>query len=206
MTSLDSSADGTRANGRLLTLAVGLAFAAIFVGLAARAITLGTPLGAGAFLPFVLPIAFWVARSDMKTMKIPNQAVLALVFVFALVGPVALPLEIWAWCWVHLGIVLVLGFVMSTFGMIGAGDAKFAAAMAPFVALTDLGGFLFLFAAVTVFAFLGHRLVRRSPAVRRALAGWESWERRDFPMGIALAGALVCYLALVALGAMPSSR
>ncbi len=38
------------------------------------------------FLPFVLPIALWVAWSDMKFMKIPNKAVLALVAVFAVVG------------------------------------------------------------------------------------------------------------------------
>ncbi|WP_407072166.1 A24 family peptidase [Rhodovulum strictum] len=171
----------------------------------ARAVDLGAPLGMVAVLPFVLPIAVWVAIADMKTMKIPNRAVLALVAVFALAGPVALPLEVWAWCWVHLGVVLVLGFVMSSLGMIGAGDAKFAAAMAPFVALADLGSFLFLFAAVTVLAFVGHRLARRIPAVRRALPGWDSWERRDFPMGLALAGGLLVYLGLAALGAMPSS-
>ena len=28
------------------------------------------------FLPFVLPIALWVAWSDMARMKIPNKAVL----------------------------------------------------------------------------------------------------------------------------------
>lgn len=34
------------------------------------------------FLPFALPIAVWVAWSDMKFMRIPNKAVLALTAVF----------------------------------------------------------------------------------------------------------------------------
>jgi len=165
------------------------------------ALALGAALPAGLpaallFLPAVVPVAIWVAWSDMKSMKIPNRAVIALVTVFAVVGLVALPLEAWAWRWVHLAVILVLGFLMSTFRMIGAGDAKFAAAMAPFVALADVGNFLFLFAATTIAAFVAHRLVRRIRAVRRALPDWESWERRDFPMGLALAGALVFYLAV----------
>lgn len=152
------------------------------------------------FLPFVLPIAVWVAWSDMKFMKIPNRAVLALVAVFSLVGLLVLPLDAWAWRWAHLGVVLAIGFVISTLGMVGAGDAKFAAAMAPFVALPETGQFFYLFAAVLLAAFLTHRLMRRVPAVRRRLADWESWERHDFPMGFALAGALVFYLALSGAG------
>ena len=49
-------------------------------------------LAALIFLPFVLPIAIWVAWSDMKFMKIPNKAVVALAAVFLLLGPLALPL------------------------------------------------------------------------------------------------------------------
>ncbi|WP_243645116.1 prepilin peptidase [Rhodovulum euryhalinum] len=199
------SADSPRHGARALTILAGGMALAILAALAALALSLGRPLGAVAFLPFVLPVAFWVARSDMKTMKIPNRAVLALVAVFAAVGLVALPVEVWAWRWTHLAAILVLGFVMSSLRLIGAGDAKFAAAMAPFVALADIGSFLFLFSGVTLAAFAGHRLARRIPAVRRALPGWDSWERSDFPMGIALAGVLVAYLALSAAGLMASS-
>ena len=42
------------------------------------------------FLPFALPIAVWVAWSDMKFMRIPNKAVLALTAVFLVVGLAAL--------------------------------------------------------------------------------------------------------------------
>ncbi len=151
------------------------------------------------FLPFAGPIALWVALSDMKTMKIPNRAVLALVLVFAIVGPLALPFEIWLWRWVHLASVLGVGFVLSITGMIGAGDAKFAAAMAPFVALADLGGFLLLFSALLLATFVIHRTARMVPALRRAAPNWESWARDEFPMGLALGSGLLCYLFLAVL-------
>jgi prepilin peptidase CpaA len=32
------------------------------------------------------------------------------------------------------------------------------------------------------------------PPLRRALPDWESWNRKDFPMGLALAGTLIFYL------------
>ncbi len=53
------------------------------------------------FLPFLVPIAVWVAWSDMKFMKIPNMAVLAMMVVFLVVGLIALPLDVWAWRWVQ---------------------------------------------------------------------------------------------------------
>jgi len=151
------------------------------------------------FLPFVLPVAFWVAWSDMKFMRIPNRAVLALVAVYAVVGLAALTLDLWAWRWLNLALVLALGFVMSSAGLVGAGDAKFAAAMAPFVAAADAGRFLFLFAAVLLASFVTHRGLRRIPALRRALPDWASWTERDFPMGLALAPGLVFYLLLSAI-------
>lgn len=152
------------------------------------------------FLPFVLPIGLWVAWSDMKTMRIPNTAVYALVAVFALVGLIALPLEAWAWRWLHLAVILGLGFVLNLTGLVGAGDAKFAAAMAPFVALADVTPALVLLALIVLAAFVAHRLLRRVPAVRRAAPDWLSWQARDFPMGLALGPTLIAYLALCAFG------
>lgn len=145
-------------------------------------------------LPFAAPICLWVAWSDMKTMLIPNKAVLALVVVFAVIGFLALPLETYLWRWPHLVVVLIVGFVMNMIGMLGAGDAKFAAAMAPFIALADVTSFAILFAIVLLASFALHRIARASP-LRNAAPGWESWERRDFPMGLALGAVLAIYLA-----------
>jgi len=151
------------------------------------------------FLPFAIPIAIWVAWSDMARMKIPNKAVLALVLVFAVVGLIALPVEAWAWRWTHLAIVLAIGFVANALGMLGAGDAKFAAAMAPFIARPDMVMFFYLFAAVLIAGFAIHRLAKRVPAIRARTPTWESWERNDFPMGLCLGAALVFYLVICVL-------
>ena len=155
------------------------------------------------FLPFVLPICLWVAWSDLRAMRIPNTAVLALAGVFLVVGlGLVLGMGVWSfetylWRLAALAIVLVIGFVITSLGLVGAGDAKFAAAMAPFVAPGDGLFFLMLFALVLIGSWIAHRIAGRVPAVRRATAGWTSWDQgKLFPMGVALAGALAVYLAL----------
>ncbi|MCH8465319.1 MAG: prepilin peptidase [Roseinatronobacter sp.] len=151
------------------------------------------------FLPFVLPLALWVAWSDMKWMKIHNHAVLALVAVYLVIGLFVLPFQTWAWGWANLAVVLAVGFVLSMVGVIGAGDAKFAAAMAPFIAIGDLSLFLLLLSCVTVVSFVAHRLARRIAKLRALAPDWESWHRRDFPMGLALGPSLLFYICLATL-------
>ena len=149
------------------------------------------------FLPFVLPICIYVSWSDLKDMRIPNMAVLALTAVFVVIGLFILPLETFGIRLLQLLGVLAIGFVATSLGLIGAGDAKFAAAMAPFIAGGDGLFFLMLFAIVLIVSWLTHRAFGAVPAIRRATPEWVSWDRgKLFPMGVALAGALVVYLAL----------
>lgn len=149
------------------------------------------------FLPFVLPICIWVALSDLRAMRIPNVAVLALTGVFLTVGLIVLPFDAYLWRLASLGIVLLAGFVIASLGLVGAGDAKFAAAMAPFIAPGDALFFLMLFSLVLIGSWLTHRTAGRVPALRRATSDWASWDQgKLFPMGVALAGALAIYLAL----------
>ena len=49
------------------------------------------------FLAPVLAIGIWVAWSDMKFMKIPNTAVLALAAAFIVIGPIALGFQLYLW-------------------------------------------------------------------------------------------------------------
>lgn len=156
------------------------------------------------FLPFVAPIALWVAWSDMKWMKIHNYAVIALVAVYLVIGPFALPLQSWAWGWASLAVVLVVGFALSSAGLLGAGDAKFAAAMAPYIALGDLSVFMLLLGCVIVVSFVAHRLLRSSSVIVGMVPEWESWHRREFPLGLALGPALLFYLSLAAGFALPA--
>ena len=157
-----------------------------------------TSSGALALLPFVSAIGIWVSFSDMRYMKIPNKAVVALLLVWLVVGFWLVPLNDWLWGWALAGIVLVAGFVANAIGAVGAGDAKFAAAMAPFFVHADIKLVLVLFASCLLGAFAAHRLARMIPLIRRATADWSSWTNKDFPMGLALSGTLIFYiLALV---------
>lgn len=156
-----------------------------------------TPTEALWFLPFALPICIWVAISDLRDMRIPNIAVLALVALFLGAGLMVLPLDAYGMRLLQLVVVLIAGFIITSLGMAGAGDSKFAAAMAPFVAPGDYLFLLLLFSTVLIASWITHRSAGRVPAVRRATAGWASWDQgKLFPMGIALAGTLVIYLAL----------
>lgn len=146
-------------------------------------------------LPLVAPIAIWVAISDLRTMKIPNRAVLALIAVFAVCGPLVLPLDDYLWRWSHFAVVLVAGFLLNAAGALGAGDAKFAAAMAPFIPTEDIALFLVIFSLTSIAAFVLHRAASRIAAIRQRTVGWESWSRREFPAGLALGPSLLIYLA-----------
>ena len=148
-----------------------------------------------------LPICAWVTYTDLSEMKIRNMAVLALLAVFAVAAPFVMPLAEYGWRWVHFAAVLAVGFVLHAVRAVGAGDAKFAAAMAPFVAAGDAPEVGLLFAGLLVVTYLAHRAARAVPAVRGLAPEWQSWhEPKDFPMGITLAATQVCYLGAAALG------
>ena len=158
-----------------------------------------TAAAALVLLPFVLPICLWVAWSDMKFMRIPNLANYALALVWIVPGLVlvafgVIPLAGWAWG-IALGLaVLLVGFLANMAGLVGAGDAKFAAAMAPFFLGTPWTAVYVLFASCLIGAFAAHRTLRAVGPFRSASADWASWTHAKFPMGLALAGSLALVL------------
>lgn len=151
-------------------------------------------LQALALLLVAVPIGIWVAWSDMKAMKIPNKAVMALAIGFVVLGLIVLPFKAYLWALGLGAVVLAAGFLGTAAGLFGAGDAKFAAAMAPFFIGADLRFVLGLFAACLLGAFVSHRAMRALPAMRRATPDWASWTHDKFPMGLALSGTLIFYL------------
>ncbi|MEZ5754005.1 MAG: prepilin peptidase [Paracoccaceae bacterium] len=148
------------------------------------------------FILPVLTIGLWVAWSDMKFMKIPNTAVLALAAVFIVIGPIALPFDGYLWGLALGAITLVAGFIASSLRIVGAGDAKFAAAMAPFFAESSPALVFTLYAGCLLAAFGAHRGMRLVTPFRSATADWASWTHRKFPMGLALSGTIVFYFLL----------
>lgn len=148
------------------------------------------------FLPFVFPICFYVAFTDLKQMRITNQAVLLLAAVFLVIGLFVLPLPTYGTRLLQLGLVLMIGIILNAAGAVGAGDAKFAAAAAPYVAVGDLRLLIAIFAANLLAAFATHRLVKYTP-LRRIAPDWKSWNVGwKFPMGLSLGGTLAIYMIL----------
>ena len=148
------------------------------------------------FLPFVLPICFYVAYTDISEMRITNQAVIALAVTFLIVGLIALPLQDYGYRVLQMLGVLVVGIVLNAARVMGAGDAKFAAAAAGFIAPADLRFIIIIFTANLLAAFVTHRLAKYSP-LRRIAPHWKSWDMgKKFPMGFALGGSLAAYLIL----------
>ena len=154
-----------------------------------------TQTGALILLPFVLPVAVWAALSDLKRMKIPNKSVLAMAAIWPLLGWLAVPFNAWLWGFALMAIVLVVGYLIYMTGTFGAGDAKFAAAIAPFFVGADYGLVMSLVAACLIGALITHKVLKHIPAVRQATPDWISWTRRRyFPLGFALSGIIVIYL------------
>ena len=154
------------------------------------------PAAAG-FRVLTAPILFLAVWQDLKRMKLPNVLCAAVLAVYVVAGPFVLPIDVWLWRWINLGVVLAVGFVLFAVANVGAGDVKMAAAMAPFVAAGDAAAVMQLFAAFLLAAFFSHRALRAIPAVRRLAPDWVSWTRRDFPMGLAIVGTFAAYLGLV---------
>ena len=165
------------------------------------------------FLPFVLPICFYVAFTDMREMRIKNHAVLALTLVYIVIGLIAIPpwstgsvggnlgpftvsMPVYFWQLLHIVVVLVIGIFLNAAGTMGAGDAKFLAAASAFVWLGDLRIMLMILTACILAAVVTHRLARITK-LRTIAPHWESWSRgKQFPMGFALGGSLAMYLIL----------
>lgn len=143
-----------------------------------------------------LPACLWSAWSDLSAMKIRNNAVLLLAGVFVIAAPFLMPLQQVGWQLLQLVVVLLVGMVMNGAGLIGAGDAKFTAAAAPYVMLSDWKLVVMLFATVTLAAVVSHRLAGVTP-LRKLAPEWESWTRKgDFPMGLPLGITLSLYLLI----------
>ncbi len=151
------------------------------------------------FLPFVLPICLYVAYTDLAQMRITNQTVMALAVIFVVIGFFLMPFNDYLWKLAVLVIVMIVGVILNAAGAMGAGDAKFIAVAAPYLALGDLQFVMMLFMAILLAAALTHRVVKHTP-LRRLAPEWESWDRgKKFPLGLALGPCLAVYLILGAL-------
>ena len=155
------------------------------------------------------PLTAFVCWSDLSKMLIYNKTVLLLMAVFFCIAPFVLPWNVIAWQALYAMIALVIVFLLTSFGILGAGDSKFIAAAAlyimpsdwPMIMPSDWPMVALLLAATTIAAVIIHRGARALGAAKLT-PEWESWARaKDFPFGLALGPTLSFYLILSALGA-----
>ena len=150
-----------------------------------------------AFLIFVAPLCIYVAWNDLRAMKIPTWSTDALAIVFVVVGFWVMPFSDYLWRYTHFGVVLIVAILANAIGAMGAGDSKFLASAAPFVALDDAGFVLMLLGSGMAAGLAIHRVARSIPAVRNLVPDWESWaEKKRFPMGFPMGAVLIVYLAI----------
>ena len=134
----------------------------------------------------------------MRSMKITNFSVIVLIAAYALLGPFAFGFEMYLWQWLHFPIVLVVCVGLWMLRLMGGGDAKMIAAMAPFFVVADLELILRLFAACLISALIVHSLFRYT-SLKKPVAEWQSWNAgRYFPKGFPLSMTLLLYLVFAA--------
>jgi len=149
-----------------------------------------------AFLIFVAPLCLYVAWNDLRAMKIPTWSTDALAIVFVVVGIFVMPFSEYLWRYAHFGVVLVLAIIANAIGLMGAGDSKFLASAAPFVALSDVTLVAYLLGAGLLAGLIIHRTAKAIPAIRNLAPDWESWSQgKRFPMGFPMGAVLIVYLA-----------
>ena len=135
------------------------------------------------------------AGFDIKALRMPKWCVLAVVGVFIVTGRWGLPLELFAWRFLHGVIVLFVGFGLYSIssGRVGGGDIKLIAALTPFIAGKDVLFVLLVFALMSFAGLMVHRLARG--LLRGRKTGWAALDqKRFFPAGLLLGGTIMIYL------------
>jgi prepilin peptidase CpaA len=147
----------------------------------------------------MLPLMGLTAWYDLRHLRIPDGLALAALAVFLATGLWGLPLEIFLWRLGAGAAVLAVGVALFGAGLIGGGDAKMAAALAPFVAAEDAAALLLLYAVVALALPLMLRLAMRIAGPRET--GWRAVDQyarpareRVFPMGLIFAVTVTVYL------------
>lgn len=133
------------------------------------------------------------ARIDLREYRIPNQLVLALASLFVLYALLDLHWPSWKWDLGFVTIMFVVLLVFYALGWMGGGDAKLLAVAFLWTGSSGALPFVILLAFFSVLYAIA------------AKAGWVKHQltqsrRRLIPFAPSIAGALICTLALRAIG------
>ena len=147
---------------------------------------------ATAVMAVLMGLASWF---DLKALRIPNWCVLAVIALYIVTGLWGLPLDVFAWRFLHGVIVLFVGFGLYSIsgGHVGGGDIKLIAALTPFIAGQDVLFVLVVFALLSLAGVIIHRFARA--VLRDRKTGWAALDqKRFFPAGLLLGGTIMIYL------------
>lgn len=148
------------------------------------------------FLVVVFPFCIYATWSDLKFLKIPNILSMSLVVAFIIVGPFVLPFSEYWLSLLYGFIALLISIAIFAVRLIPGGDLKFTTALIPFVDTHELVSFAMFVSLSAIMAVLTHTLFGW---LKLAPTSWASWQgggwRRRFPVGFALSGGILIYLA-----------
>ncbi|GLQ33788.1 hypothetical protein GCM10007939_00710 [Amylibacter marinus] len=147
------------------------------------------------FLIATFPVLFICAYTDLRFMTISNRANMILFGIFLVFGVFLLPFPEYGMRLLQGVVMLIVGFLLTSFGAIGGGDSKLLAAVAPYVLLDDASGLAMVLCVIVLAAVLAHRILGLIPRFRAEVVDWVSWQKhRNFPFGVPIAATLFLYL------------
>lgn len=149
----------------------------------------------------------YAAVNDFLKMEIPNKVVLAIVVLFVpaalIVGIKIGAVELFDWLVPHFASALIVfgaTALLYTLGSFGAGDSKFATAVALWFPLGDLIGFLFYMALFGGLLGIATLILKRKNIIPAGKSKWlhEVYSGKSLvPYGIAIAlGGVLAFLNL----------
>jgi len=148
------------------------------------------------YLVLLFPFCIYATWSDLKFLKIPNIVPVSLVIMFIITGPFLLPVGEYGTRLLYGFIALMISLVLFAIRVAPGGDLKFTTALIPYVATTELLSFAMFVSLAALMAVFTHMVFGW---VGLAPKDWASWQgggwRRRFPVGYALSGGVLTYLA-----------
>jgi prepilin peptidase CpaA len=148
------------------------------------------------FLLLTFPFCIYATWTDLKFLKIPNIVPVSMLLVFLITGPLVLPLPEYGLSLLYAFIALCISLVVFAAGLVPGGDLKYTCAILPFVDTGELISFALFVSLCSILAVITHLLFGWVGLAPKDWASWQKggWKRR-FPVGFALSGGLLTYLA-----------
>lgn len=148
----------------------------------------------GALLAVLAGLVVYASWTDIKERRIPNWiSALTIVTGFAAVFAMGGLVEM-GWAAAHFAVALIVGMVLTAMRWIGAGDAKFYAAIAAWLPI-QAGLWLLVSVALAGLVLLAGFAMKRRGRISRTSANQSDFDKLPYGVAIGLGGLLAVALA-----------